>query len=115
MDTQQNNPNTDPATRTSSSPTTKKKIAYGFGGVFIVCIVAASTFGVLIAQKSQQANQLKKAETSKPETASSIESQIQSSNDSEQKADVLRGSAESQVILDDVNATESLEGNYADF
>ena len=115
MDTEQTNSKADSKTQSSSGLTTKKKMVYGFGGLAIVCIVATSTFGLLMAHKTQQANQVKKTEAPKQETAATIESQIQSSNDSEQKADVLRSSAESQVILDDTNTTESLEESYVDF
>lgn len=93
----------------------KKKILFGSGSVALVCIMAVSTYGFLSMNASQQSNKVSKVVTTKKETASAIDSQIQSYMNSEQAVEDAIGSAESQAAIEDANATQSLEGSYADF
>lgn len=100
---------------TTDAKNGKKKILMGFGGTLSVLVIAGATYGILNITAGQQANQVEQVSTvEKVETPETIDSQIQSYMASEQKLEEQMSDSESQAITDDVNATQSLEENYAD-
>lgn len=100
---------------TTDAKNGKKKLIMGAGSVLSVLVIAGATYGVLGMTTGQQANQVKQVTTvEKVDTPETIDSQIQSYMASEQKLEEALSESESQVITDDVNATQGLEDNYAD-
>ena len=99
----------------SDKKTGKKKMMMGFGSVLSILLVAGATYGVLDMITGQKASQVKQVTTvEKVETPETIDSQIQAYMASEQKLEEQLSDSESQVITDDVDATQDLEESYAD-
>lgn len=92
----------------------KKKTLLGFGGVLIVLVVAGATYGILDMTKPQLAREAKPAPVvEKVDSPELIDSKVQSDIESEQKLEDQISEAESQTVIDDINATQELEANYA--
>lgn len=99
-----------------SSKNNKTKTIKGLGGLLSVLIIAGVTYGILsmtIGQKPKGTESV--ATVRKVETPQTIDSQIQSYMDSEQKLEDALSDTESQAVIDDVNSTQTLEGNYDGF
>lgn len=109
--TQETSATTDAPTK----KTGKKKMLMGFGSILSVLIIAGATYGILDMTTGQKASQVKQVTTvEKVDTPETIDSQIQAYMNSEQKLEEELSDSESQVITDDVNATQGLEESYAD-
>lgn len=99
-------------TTDSKQKNSKKKFLFGFSGMIAVLVVAGATYGVLSATMTQKPTTLSKTDTIKKDTAESIDTQVQSYMDSEQKIEDSIGTAESQAAIEDANTTQSLESSY---
>lgn len=94
----------------------KKKILFGGVSLIMICLVAGVVYGLLAGSTAPKANVANKAgSTQKAETPQAIDSTVQSTIASEQKAEGQTSDAESQAIVDDVNTTQAMEENYDDF
>lgn len=116
MDTQQENlPEQEENISTQNVPVEDKKsnklvkIGAGFA---VICVVAGATYGALAFVAPKKGVSQTKQVTTKVETAATIDSSIQSDINDEQKADDDIANQESQSIQDEVNTSETLEGNY---
>ncbi|MBI3494432.1 hypothetical protein HY004_00400 [Candidatus Saccharibacteria bacterium] len=94
----------------------KSKALKWLGGLLSVLIVAGATYGILSMTVGQQPKRAESvASVTKVETPETIDSQIQSYMNSEQKLEDALSDAESQTVVDDVNSTQTLEGSYDSF
>jgi hypothetical protein len=91
----------------------KSKALLSGGGVLAVIVIAGATYGVLGMTTVQKAHVTKQTATvKKVDTPETIDEQVQSYMQSEQKIEDALSDSESQAVVDDVNATQGLENNY---
>lgn len=109
---------TPPETASAASENTPKnngkiKALLGVGSILSVLLIAGVTYGVLDMTTNRQANETKPVQVvKKVDTPQTIESDIQSDIDAEQKLESQASDTQSQAVVDEVNATQSLEGSY---
>lgn len=101
------------ASKTSPSSSGKRKAFIGVGSILSVILIAGVTYVVLDMTTGKLANETKPAPVvKKVDTPQSLESEIQADIDAEQKLENQTSDSQSQAVVDEVNATQSLEGNY---
>ncbi len=105
-------PSQEVTTDANQPKSSKKKLVFGFGGLMAVLFVAGATYGILSLTTAQKPTTLSKVDTVKKDTAESIDTQVQSYMNSEQKIEDAIGTAESQAAVEDANTTQSLESSY---
>lgn len=92
-----------------------KKALLGVGSLAVLCVMAGATF-LFFSASSPKASVDTKVETkSRVETVNSIDQSIDTDIDSEQKDEDDLSDTQSQAIVDEVNATEAMEGSYVSF
>lgn len=126
IDNMENEPNLEPnqpvpsppqSDNSSNKKSLSKKLSLVLVAVVIIAISATSAFFVL---NTQQQEALKKAETNtapaikkiQPGTIGSIEANIKSSTDSEQKLDDQAANSEVSSVNEEVNSAQTLEASY---
>lgn len=93
----------------------KKKVLFGLAGFLSVFLVAGATYSVLTVTIGQKASiDTKLAPVEKVETPGTIDADVQSIVEDEQDYEEESSDAQSQSVIDDVNSTKDLEGEYAD-
>lgn len=93
----------------------KKRLLLGFAGFLSVFLVAGATYSVLSMTLGQKASTgTKIAPVEKVETPGTIDAEVQSIVEDEQNYEEESSDAQSQSVIDDVNSTKDLEGEYAD-
>ncbi len=101
------------APETTPKKSFKKKTLLGFGGIFSILTIAVITFGILDITTGKQVSDTKPTPVIKEvDTPQSIDSKVQSDIDNELKVESQTSDAESQAVVDDMNATQNLEDNY---
>ncbi|MDO8335966.1 MAG: hypothetical protein Q7T74_04285 [Candidatus Saccharibacteria bacterium] len=119
MDSQSSEPTSLQQTAVNSDKdnTSKKgKLIKGLGGIVCVTLIAGATYAILSLAFGQKPTAVEKVATvEKADTPETIDSQVQSYMDSEQKLEDALSNSESQTVVDDANSTQSLEGNYGNY
>lgn len=100
----------------NSGKSGRNKMLLGLSSVVVVVMTAGITYTVLSMTTGQKANETGQvAKIQKTETPDTIDTQIQSYMQSEQKLEEALSDSESQSVVDDANSPQTLEGNYANF
>lgn len=93
----------------------KKRLFLGLAAFLSVFLVAGATYSVLTVTIGQKAStDTKLAPVKKVETPGTIDAEVQSIVQDEQDYEEESSDAQSQSVIDDVNSTKDLEGEYAD-